>query len=375
MRKILVFHYGEVAAYPPVLSLVQNLLHNNNEVELISFDGNKLNEKILKNPYFKHSEINFFDKSMLYRHLFLYNNVRKMVEARMKDKDILWTTTDYSVRVLGDIVLKYKHVMQLMELVYKFPKYQHLKNISFPLDKYARAAWKVVVPEENRAYIQKAWWHLEKVPDILPNKPYTLSYSKEPDVSNSKIKKYFNEKRKIIFYLGYIGPDRNLDAFAEAVRELDDKEYCLYILGKVANGWEKNFKEFLDKYPFVEYLGYVSSPNHLAFLRNAYIGILPYYVNDDHPYLPSLNALYCAPNKLYEYSGYAVPMVGTNVLGLKVPFDFYKIGMCCKDLSVNSVADTIKKVDENHDLFSENCKTFFNNTDLDGILENILNEN
>ena len=49
--------------------------------------------------------------------------------------------------------------------------------------------------------------------------------------------------------------------------------------------------------------------------------------------------------------------------------------MCCKDLSVNSVADTIKKVDENHDLFSENCKTFFNNTDLDGILENILNEN
>lgn len=70
MRKILVFHYGEVAAYPPVLSLVQNLLHNNNEVELISFDGNKLNERILNNPYFKHSEINFFDKSMLYRHLF-----------------------------------------------------------------------------------------------------------------------------------------------------------------------------------------------------------------------------------------------------------------------------------------------------------------
>ena len=30
-----------------------------------------------------------------------------------------------------------------------------------------------------------------------------------------------------------------------------------------------------------------------------------------------LNALYCAPNKIYEYAGCNIPMIGTDVLGLK----------------------------------------------------------
>ena len=57
--------------------------------------------------------------------------------------------------------------MQLMELVEYVPKFPLIpkKNLfKFNITKYAHHAWKIVVPEINRAYIQKVWWDLEKTP-------------------------------------------------------------------------------------------------------------------------------------------------------------------------------------------------------------------
>ncbi len=97
--------------------------------------------------------------------------IRKWVKKEMKNNDIIWTTTDATVREIGPDLLNYKHVMQLMELVEYVPKFPLIpkKNLfKFNITKYAHHAWKIVVPEINRAYIQKVWWDLEKTPKILP---------------------------------------------------------------------------------------------------------------------------------------------------------------------------------------------------------------
>ena len=85
----------------------------------------------------------------------------------MKNHDILWTTTDRTARDLGPVLFKYKHVMQLMELIYDIPYFPRQKIIQSNIKKYAKKAYKVVVPEYNRAQIINAWWGLEKSADCF----------------------------------------------------------------------------------------------------------------------------------------------------------------------------------------------------------------
>lgn len=73
----------------------------------------------------------------------------------MENCDLLWTTTDSTVRDLGKLVFKYKHVMQMMELIEDIPLIPGLPYIQSNLKQYAKKAYKVVVPEYNRAHIQK----------------------------------------------------------------------------------------------------------------------------------------------------------------------------------------------------------------------------
>ena len=263
--------------------------------------------------------------------------------------------------------------MQLMELVQWYPLFGKSTFLKFSIDKCARKAWKLVVPEINRAYIQKAWWKLDKLPYVLPNKPYQIEPGEIPQSMEGVVNKIKNEKRKIVLFLGAVNHDRDLEPFIEAVKEMGD-EYCLYLVGWATESGKKQMDRYLQKYKFIEYLGYFPAPKHLLFVQYAYIGLLPYIPSAKLSYRTPLNALYCAPNKIFEYAGYGVPMVGTDVPGLSQPFQQYDIGVCCKELTADSVIEAIRKVEQRHDEISANCKKFYDSVDLDQILEDILYE-
>ena len=78
--------------------------------------------------------------------------------------------------------------------------FRTIRCIKFKLDKYARSAWKVVVAEENRAYIQKVGWNLKRLPYVLPNKPYHLDYDEITEDMKLVINQMQQESRKIIIY-------------------------------------------------------------------------------------------------------------------------------------------------------------------------------
>ena len=109
-------------------------------------------------------------------------------------------------------------------------------------------------------------------------------------------------------------------------------------------------------------------------LKYARIGLLTYVANPIESEAIQLNALYCAPNKIFEYAGSALPMVGTNVPGLKEPFEKYNIGVCCDDMKPETIANAIKCVDKYHDEMAKNCKKYYESVDLDMIVEKIINE-
>ena len=375
---ITITHLQSIFDIPPVLNLINCLLDMNINVNLVSYDVDKLDKSVLEHQNFKYktrSSIVFSgNRNRIKR--FITNHVfgKKETVEFMKESDYLWTPTDTTVRFLGDTVLKYKHIMQLMELIPGKCLSINYGLMKFPIAKYAQNAVKVVVPEINRAYIQKTWWDLKETPMVLPNKPYNNIDESEIEngIDSQSIETIKNETRKIILYLGGICPDRSLENYAEAVTRLGD-DFCLYIVGRPMGAKEEEILgNLIKKYSNVVYLGFFKAPSHLFFAKYAYIGLLPYKTTNEMKNISALNALYCAPNKIYEYAKYGVPMVGSDVIGLLLPFEKYNIGVCTKD-EVQCIVDALITVDRSHATMSQNCHIFYEDTDFKKIVSRILN--
>lgn len=377
MKKIniTVVHLMDLVSYPPVLSLIQILLKRGYSVNLISIGVKNAPNTILEHPNFKYTDISIKNgkgvMSKLKREIYRRNIARKATIEYMKNSDFLWTTTDISVRCLGKLCLKYKHIMQLMELEKWYPYVIGLNYPRFPLYKYSQAAWKNVVPEVNRAHIQKIWWNLQETPIVLPNKPYNYKIVERNIKNNQVFESMKKENRKVVLYLGIIAPDRNIELFAETISKIDN-QYCLYIAGRVDNSMKKEFDLLLDKFKCVQYLGNFKAPQHLELLEYADIGLTPYYITKKHQFISPLNIEYCAPNKIFEYAAYGIPMIGTDVMGLRQPFEKYNIGICCENFSIDEILSALKTIDKNYMEMKQNCYTFFNSVNLEQIIEKII---
>ncbi len=364
--RILLVHGNKLNFFPPVRNLVEILLRNNHEVVLVTrCDGDLAieasdNLKYIKIPNHNTSKalfaFSYLNKKML---------LRRIVKEEMKNCDLLWTTTDTTVRDLGDLVYNYKHVLQLMELIEYVPLVPNTEIKSYKIRKYAQKAFKVVVPEYNRAHIQKVFWDLKQLPTVLPNKMSLLENKDIPEGVNEVLKELDNEKRKIILYQGGFASDRNLDAVAEAIETLSH-EYCLYIMGYDS----KYRRDFSEKYPKVKYIGFINPPYHLCITEKAYIGLLPYVAMKCRHH-SILNAVYCAPNKIFEYSSKKLPMLGSNLPGLSVPFQKYDIGYTYED-DLHDIVSKIKKIESRYEEIQENCLKFYNSVDMDKIVNRIL---
>lgn len=366
--------------YPPVLNLIECMLNNSYRVHLISPGQENLPNVITCNGLFSGFNVVSKRANNIYervRNRFAFDNqFREQLDLVAKENDIIWTVNPRIVRALGKQLEKYseRHVMELMELLGDFyPLFQGDKYIGFDVKSYAQKAWKTVVPERNRAYIQKATWNLKRVPYVLPNKPYYFEPGEATKNMDPIVEKLEKEQRKIIIYLGVFDPDRTFEDFAKAVEELKE-EFCLCLFGKCAEPYKQQFEEMCSRYESVEYMGFFNPPTHLYFLKYAHIALLPYYPGVSTGGTSAINALYCAPNKIFEYAGSSVPMIGTDVLGLREPFEKFGIGVCCEDLETKTIVKAIKEVDANHKAMVTNCKAFFDSVNLDNIIDRIINE-
>jgi len=369
--KIVLTEEKEIHFTPPLINLVQVLLDLGHEVTLIAPGSDKMPNTVISNPKYRYVTVEGVeDRSSQLKKLMtrkqLSAEITSKTEEAMRKADVLWVGTSQTARDMWRTIKKYKYVLQLMELTeYGFST----RFTRFPLEDLSRSAWKNVVPERNRAYIQKTWWNLETTPYVLPNKPYSLDYGEITEDMKVAIEKIRNENRKIILYLGGIFADRDFDLLAKAIYE--SKEYVLYIIGKAyRDDLRKKLEELISSYD-IQYLGHFDAPKHLAFVKYAHIGLLPYkpvHVRG----LSDLNALYCAPNKIFEYAGFSVPMIGSDVLGLIEPFEKYNIGFTWDEQHEESFYEAIEKVEANYSLMSENCKIFYNSVDLHRIVGDIL---
>ena len=96
----------------------------------------------------------------------------------------------------------------------------------------------------------------------------------------------------------------------------------------------------------------------------AHIGIANYDFSN-------LNNVFCAPNKIYEYSGFGIPMLANDIPGLKNTVG--NAGAAeCMELKANNIINAIQNIEADYDTYSENAKKFFAGTDNLKTMEKLM---
>lgn len=374
---IVVIRRGAAAGFPPVINLVSCLLDLGIRVTLIISEGDKLPKELLKRELLDVVNLGRQEKSTKEYLKRLYS-VPKIISGYLRRNknviDAVWTMDDVSARDAGSILFEFRHIMFISELVEHVPlfTYRDIPLHSNLVKKLARNAARVVVPEYNRAHIQRVWWDLPVTPAVLPNKPYPDLPLGDSVIDKHILAKLESEKRKIILYQGVYGSDRNLTPYAEAVENLGD-DYVLYLMGRaVEEKGKASHAKLCSCFTKIVDLGFVPSPYHLAITPYASIGLLP-YVPHKFKHYSIINALYCAPNKIWEYSRFGLPMVGSDVPGLSNIFEGKGIGEIV-DGSPEGIADAIKLIDENYEHYQANSLAYYNSVDVKSAVSLILKD-
>lgn len=286
----------------------------------------------------------------------------KTITPTEVDRTLLWIGTAESAIPLYGILQNYHYNLTMLELL--DGDNNKFKRTTF--GKLAQKAEAVVACEVTRAYIMKYWFGLKKLPYVMPNKPYELGVTKNAEPSCEKTKKAIEAVRgkKFIIFQGIFQKLDYMKTLAAALSQINS-DYYIVLMGfdlYKTNAYEE-LKKIYDK---VIELSSLPAPLHLEVTSHAKIGLVFY---DDF----SLNQAFCAPNKIYEYSGFGIPMIANKIPGLENTVGKFNAGKCV-DFECNQLINAIKEIDNNYDLYCENSLRLYNAVDNEEKVKQIIIE-
>lgn len=354
-QKTLVLCKGDIAEIPPVMTYILALLDLGHEVVFITGSLNKSTEEFLKiRPKSKLEIINLKieKKSSKLRQWYSF---RKAVHCYLTENcfDTIWISTFDTALCIWNSKLKThnaKLIISVLEL-YDNASFIYKKALSIILPKMD----KIVVPEYNRACVFRTWYKLSETPLVIPNKPFEIN---NQQIKNTDVDLLHNKLdalakgRKILLYQGGITKNRNLDNFAYASKILEDS--VVFVLMGKDSGYLKDLYKINND---IVHIPYIPSPFHLNITSKCDIGIVTYdFIN--------LNNIYCAPNKIWEYSAFGKPMIGNKIPGLEYTINQSNSGICVNTQDVNQIVNSLQKIIMGYDKYSQKSFEFFDSVDL-----------
>lgn len=359
--KILYIVKTQLHYYPPCVSQIRMVKDLGYDIEVLYGTSNESALKLLEGEGItchKVAEIRDKANSKMDKLIDWYKfrkGVLKFLEKYPKDT-ILWFGTAETALPLKGALSGRRYVLSLLELL--DDDHNKVKLLS----DIAKGALAVTVCEETRGYIMQSWWKLADVPFVFPNKPYNQITDRkhQPSIEETAniVEKIKN--KKVILYQGILQNTDEIVEVAKALKEIN-KGYVLLLMGIDKYNGVQRIKEEYDN---VEYVSYIPAPYHLEITSHAHIGIV-FYRGD------SLNKVYCAPNKIYEYSGFGIPMLANNIPGLKNTVGMYGAAECV-DLKKDYIIEAIKSIEKSYDSYSNNAIRFFKSTDNVATMKRLL---
>lgn len=236
-----------------------------------------------------------------------------------------------------------------------------IKNARVPniYDYAARKALLTVVPEYNRAHICKAYYALPHMPAIIPNKPLDHPRQKDLPVSDpviaEKLAQIKKSGKKVVMYMGILSSERPLEPIIEAVEQTEG--YVLAVLGGRTPYLDRLEKAMAGRF---EYLGSVKPPHHLAVASHADVTYISYVANNR-----SINAVFCAPNKVYEFAGFGIPMLCNDNPGLKYTVEYNGMGVCVPELTTPHISAALQQIDANAAAMGEAANRYYDSESVE----------
>lgn len=304
------------------------------------------------------------------------SQVKKYLEdARITDEDRVWIIQSETIVLLSDIVGKYKTILHFFEHVEPILNWKYrLLNPSYDLSSVVSKADKIVCCEYNRAQILKGMLQLKELPIILPNK--VIVNDNELTEIPLDIKDLFESvynkvsNKKVILYQGiFLDGERKLEEFCEAVCSLPD-DYAFIAMGKGSEMYDRLKKQYeSDRILFIPF---IRPPYHLLITKLASIGVLSYFPRKGAIAL-TLNPLYCAPNKIFEYAKFGIPMISNDIPVLKYTYLEYGCGECIPyPMRTDQIVSVIRKVMDSLPSYRQGALNYFESVDVKSIINIII---
>lgn len=355
---IVIIRKDALALIPPLLSVANIMADLGHKIHIISSEVSEPIRKNLEKKKITYEIINFTgNKSKIGKIIqylqFRYNARRVLAKHEF---DILWVEDAHTILALGTFIKKYKYILQISEL------YDNDRLLMKAIGNVIHEAKVVFMPEYNRSVLYQVWYKLKRRPILLPNKPYIIPCLIELESIKKKYSIYINQigTKKVILYQGFIHSERTIESFVKAAARLGG-EYLFVVMGRDENGLVDKYKKLNSNLLHIEF---IPPPDYLAITSIAYIGILSY-----HPMF--LNTAYCAPNKIYEYGAFGIPMVGNDIPGLQL-LKNNNAGILADENDVDAIFCAYKKINDSYNMYSRNAKIFFDEIDNKKTIYNAL---
>lgn len=381
--RIIIITTHNLVKYPPMQSLLQILIELGRKVSFVGYCSDE--QMQLR---FEEQGIAFYNLNYTIGNNFVscwINNRSYRKELRntlnqlsIGEKDLVIFDYTDSAYFVHDLLESYRYIVLFYEFVNSSRSWKYdLIYSSYNMGQFLQKSVAVIHCEYNRAQITKGLYNLEKLPYVLPNKPYlddSLLLNEIPD-SIKLIISQFKEKvegKKVLLYQGIFNSnERRLEEFCQAIDFLPD-EFVLVAMG----GGDSYYEQLKSKYESdrIIFLPFINPPYHLLITQMAHIGILSYFPLDN-TFAGVVNPLYCAPNKIFEYSKFSKPMISNDIPGLKYIFGEYKCGeVVLYPFTPQMIKDTVLEISLQYQKYAKGANDYFNSVDIKSIIKDILTD-
>lgn len=290
--------------------------------------------------------------------------LKQSVKEAMKqyeDGDIVFFGTADTALAAKRYCRSSVNVLSLKEL--------HEKPWHYPirLKKLAPKCAAVICCEKNRARVLQFRWKLPERPYTISNKPYGYPTERcltpTTEMTKSIIDRISSDKA-LVYQARHIHFAKELINLARALKQIGEV-YQLILIGEVDNPDDQI--KISSIYPNILWTGHIDAPMHLEVTSYAKLGVAVYAES-------SLNNLFCAPNKTYEYAGFGIPTLCNDVPGLVETIGVSRAGICVDWNDVYSIQNGIEELFSSYDTYSACAKQFFCSEDNRAKLQSIITE-
>ena len=382
IKRVFTIIKEDIVFFPPTLSLIRALCDLDIQVVHLGHYSDQKQRQNLERKGAKFVElIDYKSTDSLFKKFLLQKRFRRKVKkylnyANITENDFVWILNAETVCLLNDIVGKYRTIIQFYEFQNAVFNWKYwLMNPTYNYVKVLHKAEKIVHCEYNRAQLCKGLYDLVNLPYVLPNKPYideTMLYAIPDDVAAvvNEIKLKVSGKKVILYQGIFQSRERRLQEFCQAVKELPE-DCVLIAMGKGGKEYERLKREYeCDRILFVPF---IRPPYHLLVTEQASICVLSYFPSSE-TLSHTVNPIYCAPNKIFEYARYGKPMISNDIPGLYYPFRIYNCGRCIKyPMTVDQVKETINEVFKHYEELSKGAVELYNSVNIKKIVADIVN--